>query len=138
MITIAQGTYGIDFGLQIRNYKEVRYVSMETNLLYWLTFNIFKDCNTCSPKWQIFDLFHYRFIINWQGPSWSYGSWIYNYLCNQSECLSPLKLWVRTPFMAWCTRYNIMWLNFVSDLRQVNGFLWVLRFPPTITLTIMI
>jgi hypothetical protein len=30
------------------------------------------------------------------GPSlpWSYVSWIYNYLCNQ--CLSPLKLWVRT------------------------------------------
>jgi hypothetical protein len=28
-------------------------------------------------------------------PSWSwlYGSWIYNYLCNQ--CLSPLMLWVR-------------------------------------------
>jgi hypothetical protein len=25
---------------------------------------------------------------------WSYGSWIYNYLCNQ--CLSPLKLWVQT------------------------------------------
>jgi len=30
-----------------------------------------------------------------------YGSWIYNYLCNQ--CLSPLKLWVRTLFMARCT-----------------------------------
>ena len=29
--------------------------------------------------------------------SWSrsYGSWIYNYLCNQ--CLSPLTLWVRIP-----------------------------------------
>ena len=27
--------------------------------------------------------------------SWSCGSWIYNYLCNQ--CLSPLTLWVRTP-----------------------------------------
>jgi hypothetical protein len=39
--------------------------------------------------------------------AWSYGSWIYNYMCNQ--CLSPLKLWVRTPFMARCTRYNIMW-----------------------------
>jgi len=26
--------------------------------------------------------------------SWSYGSWIYNYLCNQ--CLSPL-MWVRMP-----------------------------------------
>ena len=25
--------------------------------------------------------------------SWSYGSWIYNYLCNQ--CLPPLTLWVR-------------------------------------------
>jgi hypothetical protein len=32
-----------------------------------------------------------------EGPSlpWSYGSWIYNYLWNQ--CISPLKLWVRTP-----------------------------------------
>jgi hypothetical protein len=39
--------------------------------------------------------------------SWSYGSWIYNYLCNQ--CLSPLELWVRIPFMARRTRYNIMW-----------------------------
>ena len=32
-----------------------------------------------------------------KGSSWSWlhGSWIYNYLCNQ--CLSPLKLRVRTP-----------------------------------------
>jgi hypothetical protein len=37
------------------------------------------------------------------GPSWlrSYGSWIYNYLCNQ--CLSPLLLWVRISTRAWCT-----------------------------------
>ena len=42
------------------------------------------------------------------GPwPWSFGSWIYNYLCNQ--CLSPLELWVRTPFIVRCTRYNIMW-----------------------------
>ena len=43
------------------------------------------------------------------GPlwSWSYGSWIYNCLCYQ--CLSPLKLWVQTPFMARCTWYSIMW-----------------------------
>ena len=27
--------------------------------------------------------------------SWSYGRWIYNYLCNR--CLSPLMLWVRIP-----------------------------------------
>ena len=33
-----------------------------------------------------------------------------------------------------CTRYNI----YVSDLRQVGGFLWVLQFPPPIKLTAMI
>ena len=35
--------------------------------------------------------------IVWWGPlwSWSYGSWIYNYLCNQ--CLSPLMLWLWIP-----------------------------------------
>jgi len=34
----------------------------------------------------ILDTFHCkRQVLLW---SWSYGSWIYNYLCNQ--CLSPL------------------------------------------------
>jgi hypothetical protein len=61
---------------------------------------------------------------------WSYGSWIYNYLCNQ--CLSPLKLWVRIPLMARCTWYNII---LVSDLWQVNVFFRVLLFPPPIKLT---
>jgi len=32
--------------------------------------------------------------------SWSYGSWIYNYLC--IRCLSPL-MWVRLPLRARCT-----------------------------------
>jgi hypothetical protein len=38
-----------------------------------------------------------------EGPSWpwSYGSWIYNYLCNQ--CLSPLMLWVRISIKVRCT-----------------------------------
>ena len=40
-------------------------------------------------------LFTFLYILHTnfrQGPlwSWSYSSWIYNYLCNQ--CLSPLKL----------------------------------------------
>ena len=45
--------------------------------------------------------FNLQSIYNlWQfnmGPSWlwSYGSWIYNNLCNQ--CLSPLKFWVWIP-----------------------------------------
>jgi hypothetical protein len=40
---------------------------------------------------------------NTSGPSWpwSYGSWIYNYLCNQ--CLSPLMLWVRISIRVRCT-----------------------------------
>jgi len=33
--------------------------------------------------------------------SWSYDSWIYNYLRNR--CLSPLMLWVRIPPSARCT-----------------------------------
>ena len=36
--------------------------------------------------------------------SWSYGSWIYNYLCNQ--CQSPLTLWIRIPLIARCTVLN--------------------------------
>jgi hypothetical protein len=33
--------------------------------------------------------------------SWTYGSWIYSYICNQ--CLSPLMLWVRISIRAKCT-----------------------------------
>ena len=68
--------------------------------------------------------------------SWSYGSWIYNYLCNQ--CLSPPKLWVRIALMTihddvYSIQHYV--IKFVSDLWQVCGFLWVLRFPPPIKLT---
>jgi hypothetical protein len=38
------------------------------------------------------------------GPSWSYGIWIYNYLC-----ISQLKLWVQISGMARGARYNIRW-----------------------------
>ena len=57
---------------------------------------------------------HYRahrhmpdyYFIRPNGPlwSWSYGSLMNNHLYYQ--CLSLLKLWVRTLFMARCTRYN--------------------------------
>jgi hypothetical protein len=48
-----------------------------------------------------------------EGPSWlwSYGSWIYDYLCNQF--LSPLMLWVRISIRARCTTLcdkNGQWL----------------------------
>jgi hypothetical protein len=63
-----------------------------------------------------------------QGLSWPwlYGSWNYNYLC--IWCLSPLKLWVWTLLRRGVQHYVI---KFVSDLRQVSGFL---QFPPPIKL----
>ena len=66
------------------------------------------------------------------GWSWSYGSWMYNYLCNQ--CVSPLKLWVRIPFMTRCFSIQHYVIKFVNDLRQVGGFIRVFRFPPPIKL----
>ena len=37
----------------------------------------------------------FKWAYMYNEPLWLYGSWIYNYPCNR--CLSPLKLWVRTP-----------------------------------------
>ena len=50
---------------------------------------------------------HSLYLMGRCGRRWSYGSWIYNYLCNQ--CLSPLKLWVLIQIMSRCTWRNIMW-----------------------------
>ena len=65
--------------------------------------------------------------------SWSYGSWISYYLCNQ--CLSLLKLWVRIPL-----RQGVFDATLCHKVCQyfVSGFLWVLQFPPPIKLTTMI
>jgi hypothetical protein len=52
---------------------------------------------------------------------WSNDSWTYNYLCNQ--CLSPLKLWVRTPFIARCIRYNTV------PRRDLNSHNWYTAVP---------
>ena len=41
------------------------------------------------------------YVIKGSSWPWSYGSWIYNYLCNQ--WLSPLMLWVRLSIRARCT-----------------------------------
>jgi hypothetical protein len=58
-------------------------------------------------SWSIY---HLSCLFHLLRPSWSWSRMVvefYNYLCNR--CLPPLKLWVRTPFMVRCTRYNIMW-----------------------------
>jgi hypothetical protein len=69
--------------------------------------------------WKIISLYD-------KGTSWpwSYGSWIYNYLCNQ--CLS-MRILIRASVQHYV-------IKFVSDLQQVGGFLWVLQFPPSIKL----
>ena len=63
------------------------------------------------------------------GPSWSYDSWIFNYLCN--HYLLPLNLWVRTS-----SRQGVLdkhyGIKFDSNLWHVGGFFRVLRFPPPI------
>jgi hypothetical protein len=52
-------------------------------------------------QWRLW-VFNTTFNNSW-GPSWpwSYGSWIYNYICNQ--CIPPLMLWVRISIRAKCT-----------------------------------
>ena len=67
--------------------------------------------------------------------SWSYGSWIYNYLYMQSVPISPLTMWVLI-FSGEVYSIQHYVIKFVSDLqRQVCGFLWELRIPPPIKLT---
>ena len=66
-------------------------------------------CYKCHISYSINRNIGRQFVfLLWGGPSWpwSYGSWIYNYLCNQ--CLSPL-MWVRISIRARWTWYNIMW-----------------------------
>jgi hypothetical protein len=54
-------------------------------------------CWTCIHIFIIFPFF----LGGGASWPWSYGSWIYNYLCNQ--CLSPLMLWVGISIRARCT-----------------------------------
>jgi hypothetical protein len=67
----------------------------------WIAINPSKSIGMSSHTKQC--------LIHGEGGSWSwsYGSWIKNYLCHQ--CLSPQKLWVQIPLMGRCIRYNIMW-----------------------------
>jgi len=68
------------------------------------------------------------------GPSWSwaYDSWIYNYLYNLSitnKVVSSNPAHVEV----YSTQHYV--IKFVSVLRQLGGFLRLLRFPPQIKLT---
>jgi hypothetical protein len=75
--------------------------------MLWLRISIRARCTTlyfsvtCGRSW----FSPVILLPNFQSSSgswpWSYGSWIYNYLCNQ--CLSPLMLWVQISIRARCT-----------------------------------
>ena len=101
-----------DIGAISDKYNGAATVKMPTK--YIIYYNVFLT---------IFFSVHTSFSFPGLAWSWPYGSWIYNYLCNQ--CLPLLKLWVSTPFMTKCTQYNIL----QSSLSVTcGGFLRVLRF----------
>jgi len=54
-----------------------------------------------SLLYLCFQLRYYTHVGQELSWLWPYGSWIYNYLCNQ--CLSPVMLWVRISIRARCT-----------------------------------
>ena len=75
--------------------KNISRSSEVSNGLFWVKLFLYYIC--------IHFLYTFLYLILQLGPSrsWSYGSWIYNYLCNQ--CLPPLMLWVRISIRARCT-----------------------------------
>jgi len=81
---------------------------------------------------QSCNVISYSILCKWPSwsLSWSYGSWIYNYLCNQ--CLTPQTLWVRIPLRQDVLETTLCDEVVGGDFRQVVGFLW---FPPPIKLT---
>ena len=115
--------------------KWIIYVRLSWWTHCWNRFNnLYQNINRVNrhhssyrPMWSIscdFFCLSYKKGPSW---SWSYGSWIYSYLCNQ--CISPLTLWIRTPLISRCTRCNIMWssLSITCDrsvvLSGYSGFL---------------
>jgi hypothetical protein len=89
----------------------------------WKPFQQSRDViSRLSTRWE------QRLLTLWfmTGSSWpwSYGSWIYNYLCNQ--CLSPQMLWVRISMRARCTTLCDKVCQWLATCR------W---FPPPIKLT---
>ena len=91
----------------------------ESQLIFFITYSYIKYIRIKFNFLLFILFFPYRSAVQKTlGPS-SYGSWIYNYLCNQ--CLSPLRLWVRIPFMpSWqdVLDTTLCDKSFVSNFRQ--------------------
>jgi len=77
--------------------KKTVHISCSFTSLFCLTEK--NTCRHCMPLLP--------YILQELSWSWSYGSWIYNYICNR--CPSTRKWWIRITLKAMWTRYNIMW-----------------------------
>jgi len=77
-------------------------------------------------------------FVRGQSWSWSYGSWIHVQLPMQSVAITS-KVVSSNPIQVYGD-YSLQHyvIKFVSDFRQVGGFLLALRFLPPIKLTITI
>ena len=88
-----------------------------------LSFKIF-------PSIDMANCFHKKEGLSW---SWSYGSWILQ-ISVQSAPIAT-KAVSSNPVHGEVYSIQPCVIKFVSDLRQVDAFLWILKFPPPIKLT---
>jgi hypothetical protein len=108
---------------------------MSNLILAFIVYNWF------SLIWNVNEMFCYNhcvskhaICIHFLVLSWSrsYGSWIYNYLCNQ--CLPLLKLWVRISLRRVVIDITLC-DNVCQWLAAGRLFFRVLRFSPPVNLT---
>jgi hypothetical protein len=76
-----------------------------------MRFNHFPDRNKLK----------YKIMLVQEGPSWSwsYNSWISNYLCNQ--CLSPLMFWIWIPLQRGILDTTLRNKQFLRQCRTIIG-----------------
>jgi hypothetical protein len=90
--------------------------------------NICVNYSAIVYRRYLLNLSHIQNHLKYKTKFTCIGLNIHNYLCNQ--CLSPLMLWTcefeSRSGCTWGVQHYV--IKFVSDLRQVGGFPWVLRF----------
>ena len=116
--TTAAGLFKVYFDFQnFHLTTRLRAASFVSIVLYPIlvnfSYNILLICLCC---------FIMGFFSTFSRPSWPWSySWIYNYLCNKCIITNVYG-------QVYSIQHYV--IKFVSDLRQVGGFLRVLRFPP--------
>ena len=115
-----------------------KWVSMNSNTLirssiylWTLSISLIYECDIYETKYKLSwdesahkNIRNFNFLME-QWWSWLYGSLIYNYLCNLC-LLSPLKLWVRTPFMpqTWGQFRGRLWASKNFEQLAPSKFHW--------------